>query len=117
MVRQLAQGGATVLVSARDASYARSAANDLALPAMSARSRSTWTSPTTPACRPPRLEADPGRLDVLVNNAATYVDWTETATGADLAVAHQVLEVNLFGAWRLAIALLPLLRQVPIRGS
>ena len=57
------------------------------------------------------LEADPGRLDVLVNNAATYVDWTETATRADLAVAHQVLEVNLFGAWRLAIALLPLLRQ------
>ena len=54
VVRQLAQGGATVLVSARDASYARSAANDLALPAMSARSGSTWTSPTTPACRPPR---------------------------------------------------------------
>ena len=29
------------------------------------------------------LERDPGRLDVLVNNAAAYVDWSETASGAD----------------------------------
>jgi NAD(P)-dependent dehydrogenase (short-subunit alcohol dehydrogenase family) len=31
------------------------------------------------------LERDPGRLDVLINNAAAYVDWTETAASADLA--------------------------------
>ena len=52
-----------------------------------------------------------GHLDVLVNNAAAYVDWTETASTADLAAAHAVLEVNLFGAWRTVQAFLPLLRR------
>jgi NAD(P)-dependent dehydrogenase (short-subunit alcohol dehydrogenase family) len=59
------------------------------------------------------LERDPGRLDVLINNAAAYVDWSETASGADLVAARKVLEVNLFGPWRLTNALLPLLRQSP----
>ena len=54
-----------------------------------------------------------GRLDVLVNNAAAFVDWSETATGADLGAARAVLEVNLFGAWRLTQALLPLLSESP----
>jgi NAD(P)-dependent dehydrogenase (short-subunit alcohol dehydrogenase family) len=61
----------------------------------------------------PGLLVQPGRLDVLVNNAAAYVDWTETASGADLEGAHRVVEVNLFGAWRLTQALLPLLRRSP----
>ena len=56
------------------------------------------------------LTGEPGRLDVLVNNAAAYVDWGETASAADLAAAQGVLEVNLFGAWRMTKALLPLLR-------
>jgi NAD(P)-dependent dehydrogenase (short-subunit alcohol dehydrogenase family) len=59
------------------------------------------------------LERNPGRLDVLINNAAAYVDWTETAASADLAAAQKVLEVNLLGPWRLTNALLPLLRQSP----
>ncbi len=59
------------------------------------------------------LSADPGRLDVLVNNAAAYVDWAETGTGADLDAARAVMEVNLFGAWRLVQAALPLLRRSP----
>lgn len=50
---------------------------------------------------------------MLINNAAAYVDWTETATGADLQAARGVLETNLFGAWRLTQALLPLLGQSP----
>lgn len=57
------------------------------------------------------LERDPGRLDVLINNAAAYVDWSEAATGADLAVAQDVLATNLFGAWRTIQALLPQLRR------
>jgi NAD(P)-dependent dehydrogenase (short-subunit alcohol dehydrogenase family) len=54
-----------------------------------------------------------GRLDVLVNNAAAYVDWTETATKADLDGARAVMETNLFGAWRLIQAVLPLLDRSP----
>ena len=45
--------------------------------------------------------------------SAAYVDWTETAGAADLAAADAVVQTNLFGAWRVTQALLPLLRQSP----
>lgn len=58
-----------------------------------------------------RIEQDYGRLDVLVNNAAAYADWSETASGADLSHTQAVLDTNLFGAWRTVQAFLPLLAQ------
>ena len=57
------------------------------------------------------FEAEYGRLDVLVNNAAAYVDWTETAIGADLAASRAVMETNLYGAWAMVQAFLPLQRR------
>ena len=57
-----------------------------------------------------RVESDPGRLDVLVNNAGVYGAADGAAT-YDLARAHDVLETNTFGPWRLAQAFLPLLRR------
>ena len=112
LARQLAGRGATVLVSARDAERAREAAAELAdagdVRALDVGLDVTSDESVTRAAK--ALEADPGRLDVLVNNAAAYVDWTETATGADLAEAERVLATNLFGAWRVTQSLLPLLR-------
>ena len=57
------------------------------------------------------LQEEPGRLDVLINNAAAYVDWGETATAADLEASQRVMAANLYGPWRMTQALLPLLRQ------
>jgi NAD(P)-dependent dehydrogenase (short-subunit alcohol dehydrogenase family) len=56
-----------------------------------------------------RIASDPARLDVLINNAGVGGSASSAVT-AELAEAHQVLETNLFGAWRLAQAALPLLR-------
>jgi NAD(P)-dependent dehydrogenase (short-subunit alcohol dehydrogenase family) len=53
---------------------------------------------------------DPGRLDVLVNNAGVYGD-PVGAADYDLDRAREVLEVNTFGPWRLIEAFLPLLHR------
>lgn len=58
-----------------------------------------------------RIEADPGRLDVLFNNAGITGPWADRAAEEDLDQAHAVLETNLFGAWRLTQAMVPLLRR------
>jgi NAD(P)-dependent dehydrogenase (short-subunit alcohol dehydrogenase family) len=59
-----------------------------------------------------RVAAEPARLDVLVNNAGVY-GGHEGVADSDLDQAHAVLETNLFGAWRLSQAMLPLLRNSP----
>jgi NAD(P)-dependent dehydrogenase (short-subunit alcohol dehydrogenase family) len=57
-----------------------------------------------------RVESDAGGLDALVNNAGVYGD-PVGAADYDLEGAHEVLEVNTFGPWRLIEAFLPLLRE------
>jgi NAD(P)-dependent dehydrogenase (short-subunit alcohol dehydrogenase family) len=59
-----------------------------------------------------RIEAEAGRLDALVNNAGVYGD-PIGAADYDLDGAHEVLEVNTFGPWRLIEAFLPLMRERP----
>lgn len=56
------------------------------------------------------LFSDPGRLAALVNNAGIY-GGPQSAADYGLDKAHEVMETNVFGAWRLAQAALPLLRQ------
>ena len=64
-----------------------------------------------------RIGSEPGRLDALVNNAGVYGD-PVGAADYDLDRAHEVLEVNTFGPWRLIEAFLPLLAsQRRSRGS
>jgi NAD(P)-dependent dehydrogenase (short-subunit alcohol dehydrogenase family) len=69
------------------------------------------TDPDAGAATAAAIRADPGRLDILINNAAADVDWSEMASRADLAAAERVIATNLFGAWRLTQVLLPLLLE------
>jgi NAD(P)-dependent dehydrogenase (short-subunit alcohol dehydrogenase family) len=90
VARQLAQRGATVLVSGRDAAKAAATAEQLR-PAGDVRALPVAldvTGAASVAAVAAALRDDPGRLDVLINNAAAYVDWAETATGADLDAAQ-----------------------------
>ena len=54
-----------------------------------------------------------GRLDVLVNNAGADYDTWERAGSVDFATVDHALATNLVGAWRMAVAFLPLLRRSP----
>lgn len=114
VVRQLAERGYRVVLGSRDLAKGREAARQI--------------DPSGARVLPYQLDiTDPasidalvawigrtlGRADVLVNNAAILYDDWENAVSADLATAHAALETNLFGAWALTQALLPLLRRSP----
>src|SRR5690606_7819516 len=52
-----------------------------------------------------------GILDVLVNNAAIHYDTWQRAVNADLNVVQEAMETNVYGAWRMVQAFLPMLRK------
>ncbi len=109
VARQLAARGFSVLLSGRDPQRAQAAAEAIGAGARALPVGLDVADAASVTRAVDALTADPGRLDVLINNAAAYVDWTEIASQADLTAAREVMEVNLFGAWRLTNALLPLL--------
>ncbi|MFE2179319.1 SDR family NAD(P)-dependent oxidoreductase [Streptomyces sp. NPDC059455] len=112
VARQLAQRGIDVLVGARDPGKAAAAVRGLdrvsALPVPL-----DITDQTSVDLVLRTVEETKGRLDILVNNAAAHPDHDETVTSVDLESAARVVQVDLFGTWRLTISALPLLRRAP----
>ena len=108
--RQLAEDkGYEVILTARDEAKAREAAEaidgevrPLELDVSDAASIESAAA---------AVSADPGRLDVLVNNAGIGADFGVAGVDPDFGAIQTTLETNFFGAYRLAVALLPLLRQ------
>jgi NAD(P)-dependent dehydrogenase (short-subunit alcohol dehydrogenase family) len=107
---RLADAGFRVVVTARDEDAARLVVADLSGDGHEAR-RLDVTSAESVGSLVDSLR--PQGLDVLINNAAAYVDWSERGSTADLAASREVFETNLFGAWQMAKAVLPLLRRSP----
>ena len=115
VARQLAERGYEVLLSARDGEKATAAAAEI-------------ERDTQGAVRPVALDVadessigaaaeqiarDPGHLDVLVNNAGIGTDWGISGTAPDFDAIARALQTNFYGSYRLAVALLDLLRQSP----
>ncbi len=110
--RQLARHGMTVIITARNLAKAEVAAQQLVGEGLDVRPHALdVTQDESTRHLAAVLEQEFGRVDVLVNNAAAYVDWSEKATTADLKAAHAVFETNMFGAWRTSQALLPLIHK------
>jgi NAD(P)-dependent dehydrogenase (short-subunit alcohol dehydrogenase family) len=105
VARQLTERGETVIVSARDGERAREVADELGARALEL----DVTDEASVAAASGAIE----QLDVLINNAAAFVDWGEVASAADLDTSRAVLDTNLLGSWRVTQAMLPLLRRSP----
>jgi NAD(P)-dependent dehydrogenase (short-subunit alcohol dehydrogenase family) len=109
-VRQLAEHGYTAILGSRDSAKGEGAAAELARDNVVAAPLDVSDDASVAAFTDWLTDAY-GRCDVLVNNAAVDYDTDQRAGSADLARVRDDLETNLFGAWRMIQALLPLLRQ------
>lgn len=110
VVRQLAARGATVVLGSRDSERGEAAADELAAAGtQSIPMRLDVTDAGSVRDVADWLDAEYGRLDVLVNNAGTVVDrLAERTTAADM---RQTYEVNVFGVVAVIQAMLPLLSK------
>jgi NAD(P)-dependent dehydrogenase (short-subunit alcohol dehydrogenase family) len=113
VARQLAEHGYRVLLSARSGEQAAAAASEVAESTGGTVLPLTLdvSDPASIALASEQVLADPGRLDVLVNNAGVGLDFGVSGTDPDFDKIQRTLDTNFFGAYRLTIALLPLLRS------
>jgi NAD(P)-dependent dehydrogenase (short-subunit alcohol dehydrogenase family) len=112
VARQLADLGYAVLLTARDEAQARAAATEIAAEtgAPVYPLALDVSDPQSVAAAAASVGAAPGRLDVLVNNAGVGLDFGVSGTTPDFDAIEQTLRTNFYGAYRLTVALLDLLR-------
>jgi NAD(P)-dependent dehydrogenase (short-subunit alcohol dehydrogenase family) len=109
VAHQLAGRDYTVLLTARDETKARAAADEIDGDVRALGLDVSDHASIEEAAA--RLAGDPGALDVLVNNAGIGADFGVAGTDPDFESIQRTLDTNFFGAYRLAVALLPLLRR------
>jgi NAD(P)-dependent dehydrogenase (short-subunit alcohol dehydrogenase family) len=112
VARQLAVRGYEVLLSARNGDAAAAVAKELAdeIGGAVRPLRLDVADPASIEAAAKQVREDPGRLDVLVNNAGIGSDFGVAGTAPDFDAVQRALDTNFFGAYRLTIALLGLLR-------
>jgi NAD(P)-dependent dehydrogenase (short-subunit alcohol dehydrogenase family) len=113
VARQLAERDYEVILSARDQAKASAAADELSRETGGKVTplRLDVADPVSIAQAAEQVRSDPGSLDVLVNNAGIGSDFGVGGVEPDFEKVQAALDTNFFGAYRLTIALLPLLRE------
>jgi len=110
--RQLAELGFTVVLSARDAAKARTAARKLGTVGTVEPLLLDVANADSITKAAAEVANRYGYLDVLVNNAGINYDTWETVERADINVTvMETITTNLLGPWRVCQAFLPLLRK------
>ncbi|MGI5287259.1 SDR family NAD(P)-dependent oxidoreductase [Nonomuraea polychroma] len=107
--RVLGEDGWTVLVGARDQERGMKAAAELGTRFV----RLDVTDPATIEAAAALIDAEYGRLDLLINNAAINRGLPEELTTLPIADLREVYETNVLGVVAVTNAMLPLLRKSP----
>lgn len=97
--------GHRVVLAARDVAAAREAAAGLG-----ERASAVELDVTLPdAAR--RVAKETGPVDILVNNAGVQLDWGSSPTEVPMPLVRDTLAVNTLGAWGVAQAFVPAMRE------
>lgn len=107
--RQLLALSYTVLVGARDAEKGRAAAATLGTGAHFVYLDMTKSTSFQEVAS--QIEAEFGKLDVLVNNAGIGLDWGVPPSEVSVEQLRETYETNVFGVIALTQAMLPLLKK------
>jgi NAD(P)-dependent dehydrogenase (short-subunit alcohol dehydrogenase family) len=110
VARRLAEEGYRVVIGSRDPDRGEEVARELGS-GVAARQLDVTDEESIERCIE-SVAGELGRLDVLVNSAGiTGGGWSTNAYDVDLDEVRHTLETNLYGAWRLTQAALPLMRE------
>jgi NAD(P)-dependent dehydrogenase (short-subunit alcohol dehydrogenase family) len=112
--RQLAERGYVAVLGARDSQRGQRAAAQLRADGLDVRARQLdVVDPDSVQAAAGWLDAELGRVDAVVNNAAILYDTWQRGVDADLEQVRAAFDTNVLGAWRVVQAVLGLLRQSP----
>lgn len=110
--RQLARLDTQVILTARNNSRGEEAVQQLTAEGLNVSFYQLDVTDQNSVRRLVKYLADQhGRLDILVNNAAVFIDRGLRVTEVDLALIRQTMETNFYGPLRLCQMLVPLMER------
>ena len=109
--RQLLQRGCRVIITCRDSDSGQAATHRLRAAGEAHFHSLDVANPTSVEAIRQFVSQEFGRLDVLVNNAAVYLDSSKTVLALPLETLQTTLETNLYGPLRLSQAFLPMMLE------
>jgi NAD(P)-dependent dehydrogenase (short-subunit alcohol dehydrogenase family) len=112
IARQLGQEGHHILIGARDRGRGQSAVAELGSKGFAARFvQIDLTKLDTIAGAAADIEAQEGRLDILINNAGITTSGDGSPGAASLEAVRNTFDTNFFGTLAVTQAMLPLLKR------